>query len=88
MKCGGLKGARADKKVQIGKCEQDPVTFLLSLLSLFFNAQLFQLLLSCGVNESNPVKGRPMLINASHLWFPWLNMSDHLVCFSSFLHEI
>lgn len=24
MKCGGLRGTRADKKVQIGKSEQDP----------------------------------------------------------------
>lgn len=31
MKCGELRGTRADKKVQIGKYEQDPVTSILSL---------------------------------------------------------
>lgn len=39
MKCGRLRGTRADKRVQIGKSEQDPSHFYSSVL--FPSAQSF-----------------------------------------------
>lgn len=83
MKCGELRDTRADKRVQIGKYEQDPVTSVLSvssILALLLNSQLIWFLLLCGANESSvsEIQWKAFCI----IVFPRRNMSDRLVFFS------